>query len=243
MLPLARVFAASARAAAPLAELLAQHGYRIQVVNPDEQPAPGSKEPCALEINIEQLPPAEAEQRAHYLAERLGCDVLVASAALAGLRAVEAEPAPHIAGSVLAAAAGSEVHAGVISAARYSRERDWQMAVAGAALMATVIMFALGFFGNSAQSSNRVSKALVQPAAKIIGPAVVSASTITPHAPTKAQPPLAAKPAKPRPAQASTMPANDDSDDVIVRYYAPAKAQPRTQIKTVAGLKHYSDLQ
>lgn len=358
MLPLARVFAASAQAAAPLAELLAQHGYRIQVVNPDEQPAPGGDEPCELEISIEELPPAEAVERARYLAEQLGCDVLVASGALAGLRAMEAEPgalsaqpevhtpaevpadgvlgekdastprpalwerleprlrsarewmqrtaevtvqgivalaaavrqrsAPALRSLAAQTQAGAQELGSLMAAAfsglrrRYTaqraraqaqreraaatrpalvprtaistqsrsprnpRERDWQMAVAGAAIMATIIMFALGMLSNSTQSSVPAVKVMAQPAAKIIGPAVVNARTLAPSAPAKSERVPTANAAKPHPSTAFALPTNDDTDeqDVVVRRFAsPAPRPTHPQGRTVARVKQYSDIE
>ena len=379
MLPLARVFAHSAQAAAPLAELLAQHGYRIQIVNPDEHPAPGGGGPCDLEVSIEQLAPAAAVERAQQLAEQLGCNVIVASGALAGLRPLENQPelpprepeadyvqaeviaeppmdarfelsseepdeiaelptepdpprekgpsvwqqlAPRLqqassvtvrglqsaarssaafasdaqrkSGPVIAslvkharAGAGELVDMSAAAASglrqkyqerqervrlakkeraaqavgqalatpivsspqsieaqpkRLAREQDWQLAVAGAAIIATVIMFALGVLCNSSQSSSPAVKVITQPAAKIIGPAVVNASTVTPRPLTKSEP-TQARTAKPRPARASSaLPASDEDDDVVVRNFARPQS-PRTQTKTVAGVKQYSDLQ
>src|SRR5579864_3156894 len=380
MLPLARVFALSARAPAPLAELLAQHGYRIEIVNPDEQRTPGAEEECQLEVSIEQLAPRAAVERAQYLAERLGCDVIVASGALAGLRPVENEPEPQIAEPAIADVADREMHSsqvffevvssaaledephsaesgevaqsaipapaampeprprrssfwqvvspylhrslsaaqsgvrivarnsaagvhqfGTLSAGaarglrhrfdgyvaerrakqaaaaaegakrqplppvelsvarsavveaprqieprRFSRERDWQMAVAGAAIMATIIMFALGVFSNSLQSSSPAAKIIAQPAARLVGPAVVSASTLAPQAsaPAKRKPALMVSSSKPRPSTVASIPNDDDDQDVVVRHFAATNA-PKQDIasKTSAGVKQYSDLQ
>ena len=87
-MPLARVIAASAKAAEPVADWLAHHGYQVETAYPEEP----RNQDCDFEIFVEQFSAAEALQHAQQLAERLNCNVLIAPGALQSLPPAVPEP-------------------------------------------------------------------------------------------------------------------------------------------------------
>ena len=91
-MPLARVIAASAKAAEPVADWLAQHGYQVETAYPEEP----RNQDCDFEIFVEQFSAEEALQHAQQLAERLNCNVLIAPGALQSPQPDIPEPAPQL---------------------------------------------------------------------------------------------------------------------------------------------------
>jgi hypothetical protein len=86
---LARIFSRSPEQTAALSQQLQQHGYQVEVLNPDEAPTTFAD----LEIQLEACDPADVLRRAAELAARLQCDIAVAPGALPP----EASPEPAIA--------------------------------------------------------------------------------------------------------------------------------------------------
>lgn len=142
-----------------------------------------------------------------------------------------------------------------------SRERDWQMALVGAAIMASVIMFALGFFTRSADSAGPpVTAGAAQAVPKVVKATVGPAAVTAPSPSSQIESTLPAVETQPKPAAERDHAAhnrvrraagdnenddlNDGEPDVVVRHFAP-KTQPQSQPagKTVAGVKQYSDME
>ena len=130
---------------------------------------------------------------------------------------------------------------------RSGRQRDWEIALAGGALAASLLMLAFGLFGTQAPDS-QVSAAA--PALKQKTARVSAAATPTLSHPKTSLSPSAALPQSDQPA--GTTPAqqqrakrsrsadnsepDDYGDEVVVRHFTPVKP-----VRTGDGVKHISD--
>ena len=131
---------------------------------------------------------------------------------------------------------------------RSGRQRDWEIALAGGALAASLLMLAFGLFGTQAPDS-QVSAAA--PALKHKTARVSAAATPTLSHPKTILSPSAALPQSDQPVSGTT-PAqqqrvkrsrsadnsepDDYGDEVVVRHFTPVKP-----VRTGDGVKHISD--
>ena len=130
---------------------------------------------------------------------------------------------------------------------RSGRQRDWEIALAGGALAASLLMLAFGLFGTQAPDS-QVSAAA--PALKQKPARVSAAATPTLSHPKTSLPPSAALPQSDQPVgttptqqqrvkrsrSADNSEPDDYGDEVVVRHFTPVKP-----VRTGDGVKHISD--
>jgi hypothetical protein len=99
IMALARIFSRSPEQTTALSQQLQQHGYKVEVLSPDEAPTTLAD----LEIQLEACDPADVLRRAAELAARLQCDIAVAPGALQAETALEqAAAAPSLPGEQVA---------------------------------------------------------------------------------------------------------------------------------------------
>jgi len=147
---------------------------------------------------------------------------------------------------------------------RNPRQRDWEMAFAGAAAVTVVLILAFGVLGarrpaekfaptHAVEQQLPFGAATIHPAA---GPSTIPsqpAVAAKPPAPQSVSagggtaPKLLATSATPTRKRRSTLPNNDSNNDsdaeVVVRHFAPLRAPAKPAAKKSAGgVKHYSDI-
>src|SRR5437660_829876 len=131
---------------------------------------------------------------------------------------------------------------------RSGRQRDWEIALAGGALAASLLMLAFGLFGTQGPDSqvSAASPALKQKTARVSATSTSTLShpktSLSPSAalPQSDQPVSGTGPVQQPPVKRSRSAENSGPDDygeeVVVRHFTPVKP-----VRTGDGVKHISD--